>query len=148
MRAMRAPGIFAVALLMLVPLACGGDDPVIDAMPPIDAEPPDAACVENPSCTAAVCDDVTGSYNTCATCPIVGMVGPFATTVEQCGCSLDGCIDGNCGMGCIDGDTLSFMTTIMGQTLNCTGTIAGGFSCTSALGNCTATWIGPEESCP
>jgi hypothetical protein len=138
-----------IILLLVALAACGGDDPAFDAMPPPpDADPPDAACVEDPSCGATVCDDVTGSYNTCATCPIVGMVGPFATTVEQCGCSLDGCIDGNCGEGCIDGNNLSFTAMIMGQTLNCTGTIAGGFNCTSGIGNCTATWIGPDDTCP
>ncbi len=138
-----------LALLALVH-ACGGDDSAVDATPPIDSPPPPPdACVEYDTCGAATCDDVSGSYVTCAVCPVVGTVGPFATTVSQCECSLEGCIDNNCGTGCIDGNTLTYEAIVQGVTLTCTGTVAGGFTCTSNLGECTASWLpSTTTACP
>jgi len=145
---------FALPLMLLVLVhACGGDDSTVDATPPIDTPPPlPDACVEYQACTGTTCDDVSGSYVTCAVCPVVGTVGPYATTVSQCECSVEGCVDGQCGTGCVDGNTVTYQAMVEGVTLTCTGTVTAGtgdFNCTSTLGNCTATWLPASTTvCP
>lgn len=106
------------------------------------------SCAGEGTCTETQCDDISGNYVSCATCPYVGTQGPFATTVTRVGtgCEFRATLQQGgqerCAAACA-GPAQAIATTLTysSYSLACTGTA------TSAGANMTCAAAGLPLSC-
>lgn len=110
-----------------------------------DGGPVNVDCTGGGTCGQTECADLSGSYATCITCPIIGTQGPFTTTVTRVGTSCEFKVESQqgannaCAFGCAGpGDSFAMQLEYSGFLLTCTGAA----STSSAALTCTPQGFG------